>query len=577
MIKIGNIQIEDFDNTKSLIEILRKNQIYIDAPCNATGKCGKCKIMVSGDLSEITNVELDLLSAQEINNNVRLACMTKCNTHCDIKLEKQDGAVIETSSTSNSVKLNPNIKVINIQAEKPSIQNQIDDETAVINASNDNAIKFEINAIPSLPKQLRQNNFNISAVVRDKSIIAIDKNAFGIAVDIGTTTVVAYFYDLLRGKLVSVQSGINKQRIFGADVISRISSAEDENNLKSLQHIIVNQINDFINNSGIDSNSIYQVAIAANTTMLHLLCGVSPKNIADAPFIPATTFGFNIKATEIGISANKNAEIYLGKCISAYVGGDITLGMLTVDMDISNENCVFIDVGTNGEIALALNNQISVCSTAAGPAFEGAHIKYGMGGIDGAISSVEIVDGDIITKTIGNKKATGICGSGLVDAIAVMLRLGVIDETGRIDTDVLPERIIYDDDEIEFLIDKENKIFITQKDIRQIQLAKAAIAAGINTLLNTKNISYIDIDTFYVAGGFGSFINAKNACEIGLFPKQLLNKIKVVGNAAGKGATNALLNKEYIMRAQKLFEKSKYIELSGNSFFQDEYIEQMMF
>lgn len=580
MITINNELIKNFDKQKSLLSIIRDNNFFIDAPCNAVGKCGKCKIKVSGDLNEITKSEQKILSEDEIKSNIRLACLTYCNSDCEITLIENNSAVIANSVTGVNKNFSENFEFVDFELEKTSLKNQIDDEQNVIKSSKGKINSISLDILKKLPDYIRENNNNLKGIVKDKKLISLNEKAYGIALDIGTTTVVAYFYDLLNANHIGTFSGINKQKAYGADVVSRIDYA-NENNLDVLQTTIINQINSFIDKSKLDPKSIFEITVSGNTTMLHLLAGISPKNIGVSPFIPATMFGENFNATELGLKTNKNATIHLGKCLSAYVGGDITFGMLSVDVDNSKQTCLYIDVGTNGEMGVCKNYEITVCSTAAGPAFEGAHIKYGIGGIEGAISEVKLVDNEISFKTIANKKPLGICGSGLIDAISVLKQLEIIDETGRFaDKEVLPvhlaKRIITTDQQ-EFIIDEKSGISITQKDVRQIQLAKAAISAGISTLLETEKISMDQIDVFYVAGGFGMFIYPESACNIGLFPEKLKNKIKIIGNAAGIGAINALLDNEFKLRAEQLAKKSKYIELSNNAFFQEEYIDNMIF
>ena len=503
----------------SILDSLKENNIYIDAPCNGIGKCGKCKVVASGALNELTDIEKTLLTEVELGKSYRLACMAYPIGDCEINLISQNDYNVQTTGITEEYVVNSRIATA---------------------------------------------------------------HAVGMAVDIGTTTVACFFYDLTDGHCLYTASGLNKQRSFGADVISRIESATNhENGRELLKSTIISELNEFINefcmSSGKPSSDIKDAFIAGNTVMLHLLCGLDASPIAVAPFTPASLMGNDIGAKTLGLEIADDAMVYLADCVASYVGGDITVGLLSCNADQFEKPCIYIDIGTNGEMALGDKNGFICCATAAGPAFEGAHIKHGVGGIDGAISKVYIENDEIKISTINNSKPIGICGSGLIDAIACLVKLGIIDETGRLDEDEVPQKYAthYKDDE--FILDFESGITITQKDIREVQLAKASIAAGINTLLQKNNTSIHDIEKVIVAGGFGSFIDKESACEMGLLPKETLNVTQAIGNAAGMGSIKALLSKDELLRLKTITSTCEYFELSGDSFFQDEYVEQMMF
>lgn len=506
-------------STSSILDILKENNIYIDAPCNGNGKCGKCKVIATGNINDITEVEKSILSQSEIFSSYRLACLTFPVGDCEIEL---------ISNKTYNVQVNGVCEVLELDSR-------------------------------------------IS-----------DENAVGMAVDIGTTTVACFFYDLKSGVCLHTSSGLNKQRSFGADVISRIESCTNhENGKELLQAAIITELNGFIDeftaHTGRKNSDIKDAFIAGNTVMLHLFCGLDASGIAVAPFTPTSLMGNYINAVSLGLNTASDAKLYLADCVASYVGGDITVGLLSCNADKFDKPCIYIDIGTNGEMALCAEDKFICCATAAGPAFEGAHIKHGVGGIDGAIDKVYFENGEIKFNTINNSKPIGICGSGLIDIIACLLKLGIIDETGRLDEDEAPSQFAdrYIDDE--FIIDKESGITITQKDIREVQLAKAAIAAGINTLLEKSGFAIGDIDKVILAGGFGSYIDKKSACEIGLLPFEKLDDTITVGNAAGMGSIKALLSQKELCRLKNIAAKCSYFELSGDSFFQDEYVEQMMF
>ncbi len=325
---------------------------------------------------------------------------------------------------------------------------------------------------------------------------------------------------------------------------------------------------------------IADMSICGNTTMLHLLCGIKADSIAAAPFISVSKFGIDVPAYELGINIAKYAEIRLMPCISGYVGADITSGILSSGLLNKNKPSLLIDIGTNGEMALCKGENITCCSTAAGPAFEGAHIKCGTGGVPGAVSKVWIENEEVKFQTIDSLSPVGICGSGLIDAVASMLQCGAVDETGRLcDCDEVDEWVsrYLDEDEGIFYIDRGHNVYITAQDIREIQLAKAAISAGVLTMLDYTGISIDDIGEICLAGGFGMHIDKENACKIGLLPKNCAEKVKTVGNAAGMGAVEYLLNDKAADKCGEILSHSHYIELSSSEFFQNAYMEEMMF
>jgi uncharacterized 2Fe-2S/4Fe-4S cluster protein (DUF4445 family) len=512
------------DGNKTILKLLQENAVYIDAPCNANGTCGKCKVQVTGNVTPISDTEQKILSQQEQDNHIRLACSTKPLGDCIVTILNQQSYAIQ--------------------------------------------------------EQGLKTDFILSPRAKDES-----QSAIGLAVDIGTTTVACYFYDLNTGKHIDTISGLNEQRSFGADVISRINSCmEKENGKALLQQTIINQLNAvitvFCQKHGYRNDDLKDIVVAGNTVMLHLLAGDDARGIAVAPFTPASLYGYDLSTSKLSITAHPSAKVYFTDCISGYVGGDITVGMLSCGLHKESENNIYIDIGTNGEMAIGNQDGFICCATAAGPAFEGAAIQCGVGGIPGAISKVTIQDNDIVFQTIGNKPAVGICGSGLVDAVACLLQLGIINETGYLDEDAIPEHLMYryrNEDTPLFLLDIDNHIYLTQKDIREVQLAKAAICAGIRTLMHAKGWTAQDIDKLILAGGFGSYIDKQSACAIGLLPSELLDKIVTVGNAAGMGAITLLLNQNAIEELHALSKKFTYYELSGDAFFQNEYIEQMGF
>lgn len=398
-----------------------------------------------------------------------------------------------------------------------------------------------------------------SKVLTDETDIPSGGEGLGLAVDIGTTTVAAYLYDLKSGKCIAKKGEMNRQRAYGSDVISRIRHASNETGLAELRDLIRKQLSDMAAAMCPDTQKIRYVSIAANTVMEHLLAGLSPEGIGVAPFTPMSLFGNEYDAAEFIPGLASDAKIYLCPAVAGYVGGDITAGLLSTGVYKGEKSILFIDIGTNGEMALGNRDAFLCCATAAGPAFEGAETECGSPARDGAIDTVYP---DLSFHVIGDTESESICGSGIIDAIAALLCNEIVDETGRMED---AERYNFSD-----------KVYISAKDIRKIQLAKAAIRAGIETLLSRSGKSYKDIESVLIAGGFGAYMKIPSACAIGLLPPQLMDKTLHVGNSAGKGAALALTPEGRVL-LREISEKCSYEELSSSALFNGKYVDAMMF
>lgn len=476
----------------SLSEIIKG-----DKPCGGHGKCGKCKVIVKGNVSKPTEAELKLLSSDAFAKGVRLACLTRVLGRCEIQTLS---AVKESQIKTNGV----------------------------------------------LPE------FKLDPIF----------SKYGVAIDIGTTTLVAQLYNT-EGTLVAETSLLNPQSEWGADVISRIEAALN-GNAKQLSKAIRNALNKMICefSAVIDTNKIDAVVITGNTVMLSLLAQQSLEPFSHAPFDVKRLFGETFTATELSLVAlRQNTQIYIPPCISAFVGADITCAILATDLCQKN-TAMLADIGTNGEMALWHNGKLTVCSTAAGPAFEGVGISMGMQGITGAIDQVILKDGKLIAHVIGNKEPIGICGSGLVDAVACLIETGTIDETGYLKDDIAPIA---------------SNVVLIQNDIRMLQLAKSAVCAGLLTLIEQQKLSPSDISSLYIAGGFGNYLHKESAIKIGLLPKKLATSICTVGNAAISGAAIFLLDSTAKKTAQAFMQSTDVLELSTNPVFSEHYMMGMLF
>jgi uncharacterized 2Fe-2S/4Fe-4S cluster protein (DUF4445 family) len=411
-----------------------------------------------------------------------------------------------------------------------------------------------------------------------------DKKGFGIAVDIGTTTVVAYLYRLATCELLGVASRLNAQATLGVDVISRIKYCTDiEDGLGAMQKAIVKELNllfrELADKAGITPADVSHIVVTGNTTMLHLFAGISPVTMGYSPFTPASTFGYFAEAKDFGLETD-TAKVYLADCISSFVGGDITTAILASGMFEGEDLCLLLDIGTNGEVALGSRHGILATSTAAGPAFEGAQLSHGMAGVNGAVNSVYAENGEFKFTTIGGGAPKGICGSGVIDMTALALKTGLVDETGRIaGRDEVPEALAC------FLTEEggmpalkiAGDVTLTQKDIREIQTAKAAIAAGVLSLLHHAERDIRDVKKVFLAGGFGNFMDPESAVAIGLLPKEAADRIVPIGNAAGSGAAMALLNGAYLEKCSAIRAVGEHVELGHNAYFMEQYVACMMF
>jgi uncharacterized 2Fe-2S/4Fe-4S cluster protein (DUF4445 family) len=587
-------QVEESTN---LLGFLRNNSFNVSSTCGGKGKCGKCRIKVKGLKGVISEHEKKLLGIRTIEQGYRLACINKIDSELDIYLDEVSiKANIITSGKTRAVDLNPSMNKRYLEITPPSLEDQASDLDRIEVSFNIPA-QLTIDVLRSLPALLRDNAFKVTGLIYDNKLVAVEpgdtsSRMFGIAMDIGTTTLAAYLYDLCSGKKLGEASALNPQRIFGADVLSRIDyTAKDKQKEQEMHKSLIKGINGLIKelsqNCRISSDEIYQAVFVGNTTMTHFLLNLPAGNIAVSPFIPVTTRLSTCTASQLGININKHGFAVVYPCVSGYIGADSVAAVLSSGMHETDGYSLLIDIGTNGEIVFGGNKGLYACSTAAGPAFEGANIKCGVGGIAGAVDKV-FFDNKLKYTTIGNLDPIGICGSGVVDAIAVMLEQGIIDETGRIldydeCTDVPPElagRLVELDGMKAIRLASRNNdedLVITQKDIRELQNAKAAIAAGVSTLIKRAGASLGDIRKVYLAGGFGNYINVDSAVRIGLIPAVLRDKVESIGNAAGEGAIAGLLSREMISQAVEISNSIEYIELSSSAEFVDEYINNMTF
>ncbi len=603
----------------TILEALEEVGMNINTPCGGKGICGKCKVLVKKGIAAAVPLEEELLSKEEIKKGFRLACQAKLFQDSIIELPSEirlDFKRVFSSNLKgdidrikNNFSLGTNLKKVFLDLEKPSLDDQrsdwerIKDGLSLKKIENISNLKACLEILKKIPVLIREANFKITVILYNNEIINVEKGnttktSYGIAFDVGTTTVAGYLVDLNTGEELSAVAKANPQIIYGDDVISRIGFAQKQKeNLEILQREIVNTLNEIIKEAaqkaGVDTNNIYKITIAGNTCMHHFLLGLNPSYIAPSPYIPVIKENLNLKAKDIPkLILEPTANVYMLPNISAFVGADIVAGILAIRMYENEKISLFIDLGTNGEIVLGSKRKMWTCSTAAGPAFEGARISSGMRAAEGAIDKVKMDNKSITYRVIKDGKVRGICGSGLIDLIAELVKLGLIDKSGKlIDrgecdpnlSEEIKNRIIDGQKGNKFLIvrgketESGNPIYLTQRDVREVQLAKAAIFAGIKILLKEVNISQDDIQKILLAGAFGNFIDKKSAIRIGLIPYLSLEKIESVGNTAGRGAEITLLSEKTREICEKISKDIKYIELSSRADFQEEFIKAMFF
>ncbi len=584
-----------------LLDFLNKNRISVNAHCNGHGTCGKCKIRVKGPGYLPKKKEAELLGGKALEKGYRLACYHKINGDIDIYPDNKEGqAVIAQEGMESTFNIDPFVSKLNVKIDLPDINDQRSLVDRILSASNGCKMSGSLQIFRELPETLRNCSFDATLISMDRKIISVEqgntkKRIIGAAFDIGTTTIVGYLADLETGDRIAAKSTLNPQRMFGADVISRINhTSRSKEAMSEMNGHLMDCINDLIKQlaeeNGLKENDIYLASFAGNTTMMHFLMNIPASDIAISPFIPVTTDSYKIKAAEIGLNINRNGVALLLPSVSAYIGADTVAAVLSSRMYRSKKITLLIDIGTNGEIVLGNSKWMYSCSTAAGPAFEGASIRNGIGGIEGAIDRVSY-DGRLEISTIGGKRAVGICGSGIVDVVSMMLETGIVLKNGRIKEpeeilkthEDLARRVVSIDGVKSFLLlgseecEADSDIAITQKDIRELQTAKGAIAAGIRVLTAEAGIKMKDIDRVFLAGGFGRYMDIESAHTIGLIPAELAGKVTAIGNAAGAGALQALLSKKLYDKARDIKKRIKYIELSSSEEFMDQYIECMNF
>jgi len=626
----------------NLLELARSAGVSIDSSCGGKGVCGKCRVLVKyGEVRDVGSPTTRKKKEGDVGSSIArektqdaeeglgdsesgvlalessyvLACQSEVigDVVIEVPVSSQLGELQILQTGAESVvdikAVTPLTQRIDVTLDAPSLEDNVGDLERLTRELRrqsqsgdlrtqigDNGLHVGLDVLRKLPGVLRQNNWQVTATITDSrgipevldvQPIIESRHNYGLGIDVGTTTIVVHLIDLETGGSLGVQSEYNGQIKYGEDVIARIMYSNQHNaGLEDLRSAVVGTINSLIEaiteSERIDPLDITSIVCAGNTTMTHFLLGIDATSIRRDPYVPVMQQVSFLRAHEIGLKANPGAVVYCFSAAGGYVGGDITSGVLATGMADSDNISMLIDVGTNGEIVLGNREWLMCCSCSAGPAFEGCGIKHGMHASAGAIQGLEYrADTDeVIFDTIGKRMPPrGICGSGLIDAVATLLKSGALDRSGKFNLSWPSPRIRIVDDEPQFVfvwgreVGLADDIYLTEADIQNLMRSKSAVYAGATLLLQSVGLSFADVDQVRIAGGFGNYLKKDNAVMIGLLPDMPLDRILFVGNTSAAGARMALLSEDARLSAEEDRKKMTYIELmaEGNRF-TDEFV-----
>jgi uncharacterized 2Fe-2S/4Fe-4S cluster protein (DUF4445 family) len=588
----------------SVFDAASWNGVAIDSTCGGHGTCRKCRVRVADGEVPASPLDARAFTDGELVEGWRLAC--KAQAEADLVVDVPPLVTRPKAATvgvGRQVILRPALQKRYVELDEPTLRDQRTDLERICDALDDLELQVDVGVLRVLPRVLRDADFRVTCVVCDDRLVDVEAGdttgtLHAIAFDLGTTTVVATLLDLATGTPVAVGSMLNRQQPFGADVISRISATMlDPAALERLRRLACETLQELAEEvcaeGGVDPAAVYEVALAGNATMTELALGIDPEPVGVAPFIMAARSYPDLPAAELGLRLHPRARATVFPALGAYVGGDILAGLLATGMTRDRRLRLFIDVGTNCELALGSAERIVCTAAPAGPAFEAAQIRCGMRAADGAIEAVRIGDDSIELDVIGDCEPAGICGSGLVDTVAELVRAGLLDASGRFVTEEqaaalapqLARRLVArPDGERIFVLhwtagegEVDGAVYLSQRDVRELQFAKAAIATGWRLLVEELAIDPSEIQQVLLAGSFGSYLSPASAVRIGLVPKLALPRIVSAGNVAGEGAKMALLSMQERHAAIALLEEIEYVELSDRADFNDRFVEQLAF
>ncbi len=588
---------------ENLLEAAQKAGVDLVTACGGVGICASCLVrLVAGDLSKPTITEEMELSAEMIADGFRLACQAEpiSDVRIDIPPESLPAAQkMQVDGQENILSLDPAVIAVDLSLQPPTLEDLRSDLTRVEDALNETGfspLRADLAVLSELSKRLREQDWSVRLALRPMAeenqgarlIAALKpgKPLLGLAVDMGSTKLAVYLVDLDSGTTLAKSGVMNPQIAYGEDVVSRIAFAnKSEANRRLLQTRLTDTLNDvtgqLCREVGASTEQIVDAVLVGNTAMHHFFSSLPVEQLGAAPYIPAVSEPLESRAAEVGLDIAPGARFYLPANIAGYVGADHTSALLATQAYNNDQSLVLVDIGTNTEISLVHQGKIVTCSTASGPAFEGAHIHDGMRAAPGAIERVAISGGQVQTFTIGGKPPVGICGTGILTALSQMLDSGALDHRGAFNKQDAHVRM--QDGHTEYLLAAAAQtghgrdIVVTRKDVHEIQLAKGAIRAGIEILLEEAGLRPEDVQAWVIAGAFGTFLDLSSAQRVGMFPAVPLERFRQVGNAAGVGAKEMLLSRSKRVESTKIVSQVQYIELTIYPEFTHRFVDAMYF
>ncbi len=595
----------EVDSGTTILEAAQEAGVGISAICGGAGSCGACRVHLDDQeqVSKPNETETEALDADDLTAGIRLACQTEIYGPTRVEVPPESMTATQRTQVEGDevdFEFEPPVEIKDLtlsKAKSTDLQADFERLSAVVSENGRPAMQCRrLNIIKQIPGLLRQNKWNIRVGLRGDELVSVSAPGtpvLGLAVDIGTTKVAGYLVDMASGTTLAIKGIMNPQIAYGEDVMARITYCTmHENGLDILQKAIIDALNDLARDLCVAAGSngeeetpdyqpsqIVESVMVGNTAMHHLLLGLPVEQLGLSPYVAAVTSPLDIKADEINLAFSTGATIHLLANIAGFVGADHLSMLLATDTHKKKGVVVSLDIGTNTEITLIANGRMISCSTASGPAFEGAHIRHGMRAAEGAIERVQIVDNELAFQTIGNVAPIGLCGSGILDVIAQLKLCGAMNDKGALDEkhplirkgEKLLEALIATGE----ITGTDHDIVLSRGDINEVQMAKGAMRAGIELLLDAAGVTAADIDEFIIAGAFGSYISVEAAVGIGMFPDIPLDRFRQVGNAAGIGAKQALLSTTRRAEADVIGERVEYLELTVSEKFQEEFLKAM--
>jgi len=568
---------------------LARMGVYIPSGCGGNKRCGRCRVRFPCGAPEPVPQERELLPLEELKAGWRLACAHVVCRDAIIELPDADGDIQDKarSGAQSAGEPFPAARRVSVSLPAPAGDRSHSDR---LEGAVGRKLSVPLSMLASIYHAQRGPSIEVTTVGRRVVGLhpegASAEKLCGLALDVGTTTVAAYLLDLETGEELGARAATNRQGSYGADVVSRISHAQEEGpaGISALHQAIIATVDEVVDELcaevGEPLDAIAHAVVVGNPAMLHLFAGVDPGCLGQAPFSPAWRRWTTLSAGELGLSLVRAVPVELVPMVSGYVGADVVAGLVACGIHEASEATLYLDLGTNGEIVLAVEDRLISCSAAAGPAFEAVGISCGMSALNGAVSSVEINDHDVWCGTIGDAPAAGLCGTGLTDAVAELLRVGVLDTNGRM---LLPEgclrkRVKGEGNERRFtLTEGVREVYLSQADVRKLQLAKAALRSGVDVLLSRGELGPGDVRRVYLAGAFGAHMRTESLIRIGLLPPEVKDKVVQAGNAAGLGAKAALADRRTARLLRRVARRMEFVELAAESEFGRRYVQTMWF